>query len=214
MEARRRAGRQAGRRGRGRGTTSTQKTEPPERGCCLGLCVCVCVCRRGVERERAACICSAERGVDAVLCVCGVARVPQILIGASSSRSTGCCMKISRAAVQRPRISASDRLTCRPGREPRTSSSLEMIASTSGGGSAPPETSALELDEAIGTARRVDVASLKGASWKAGSQAEPPNNARVSASPRSTHYFKPDAERRRRGVPGDAGRPELGRGLP
>ena len=35
-------------------------------------------------------------------------------------------MKISRAAVHSPRMSASARLTCLPGREPRTSSSLEM----------------------------------------------------------------------------------------
>ena len=41
-------------------------------------------------------------------------------------------MKISRAFVQRLRISVSERLTCLPGREPRTSSSFSTIASTSG----------------------------------------------------------------------------------
>ena len=56
---------------------------------------------------------------------------PQILIGASSSSSTGWLMNTSRALVHSPRISASVRLTCLPGRLPRTSSSLVMTSSTS-----------------------------------------------------------------------------------
>ena len=40
-------------------------------------------------------------------------------------------MKISRAPVQRPRISVSVRFTCLPGRLPRTSSSFVMTSSTS-----------------------------------------------------------------------------------
>ena len=59
-------------------------------------------------------------------------RVPQILMGASSSKSTGWFMKISRALVQRLRICSSVRLTCLPGREPRTSKSFSMISSISG----------------------------------------------------------------------------------
>ena len=42
-------------------------------------------------------------------------------------------MKTSRAPVQSPRISASVRLTCLPGRLPRTSKSLAMTSSTSVG---------------------------------------------------------------------------------
>ena len=42
-------------------------------------------------------------------------------------------MKTSRAPVQSPRISASVRLTCLPGRLPRTSRSLAMTSSTSVG---------------------------------------------------------------------------------
>ena len=51
-------------------------------------------------------------------------------MGASSSSSTGWFMKISRAEVHRPRMSDSLRLTCLPGREPRTSSSWAMMLST------------------------------------------------------------------------------------
>ena len=72
------------------------------------------------------------------------ARAPQILMGASSSSSTGCAMKMSRACVQSPRISASVRLTCLPGRLPRTSRSLAITSSTSDAAAA------AEDEEAIG----------------------------------------------------------------
>ena len=52
-------------------------------------------------------------------------------IGASSSSRIGCEMKISRALVQRNRISVSRSWTCLPGLLPRTSSSLSMIESKS-----------------------------------------------------------------------------------
>ena len=70
---------------------------------------------------------------------------PQILIGASSSSSTGWFMKTSRAPVQSPLISASVRLTCLPGRLPRTSRSLAITSSTSD-----VQTAAAEDEEAIG----------------------------------------------------------------
>ena len=69
----------------------------------------------------------------------GLGGAPQILIGASSSSSTGWLMKTSRALVQSPRISASVRLTCLPGRLPRTSSSLVMTSSTSEAAEAAPD---------------------------------------------------------------------------
>ena len=72
-----------------------------------------------------------------------VRRAPQILIGASSSSSTGWFMKTSRAPVQSPRISASVRLTCLPGRLPRTSKSLAMTSSTSVGPDAAVEEDAI-----------------------------------------------------------------------
>lgn len=52
-------------------------------------------------------------------------------MGASSSNRMGCEMKISRALVQRYRISASNSWTCFPGRLPLTSSSLSMMESKS-----------------------------------------------------------------------------------
>jgi hypothetical protein len=52
-------------------------------------------------------------------------------MGASSSRRMGCEMKISRALVQRYRISVSNNCTCLPGLLPRTSSSLSMMESKS-----------------------------------------------------------------------------------
>ena len=52
--------------------------------------------------------------------------VPHILRGASSSRRMGWLMKISRAFVQRNRISYSASWTCFPGRFPRTRARLEM----------------------------------------------------------------------------------------
>jgi hypothetical protein len=57
--------------------------------------------------------------------------LPQILMGASSSRSTGCWIKISLALMHSHRISVSVRFTCRPGRAPLTLSSCSMILSTS-----------------------------------------------------------------------------------
>lgn len=53
------------------------------------------------------------------------------LIGASSSSRMGWEMKISRALVQRYRISASSSWTCLPGRLPRTSRSRSIIESKS-----------------------------------------------------------------------------------
>ena len=52
-------------------------------------------------------------------------------------------MKTSRAPVQSPRISASVRLTCLPGRLPRTSKSLAMTSSTSVGPDAAVEEDAI-----------------------------------------------------------------------
>src|SRR5271154_6637060 len=52
--------------------------------------------------------------------------VPHILRGASSSRRMGWLMKISRAFVQRNRISYSASWTCFPGRLPRTRARLEV----------------------------------------------------------------------------------------
>jgi hypothetical protein len=52
-------------------------------------------------------------------------------MGASSSRRMGCEMKISRALVQRYRISVSNNCTCLPGLLPRTSNSLSMMESKS-----------------------------------------------------------------------------------
>lgn len=57
--------------------------------------------------------------------------IPQTLRGASSSRRMGWLTKISRAAMQRPLISASVRLTCLPGLEALTSRSLSRSLSTS-----------------------------------------------------------------------------------
>jgi hypothetical protein len=59
------------------------------------------------------------------------AHLPHILIGAASSNSIGCDMKISRAFRHKPRISCSASCTCFPGRLPRTSSSLAIILSRS-----------------------------------------------------------------------------------
>lgn len=53
------------------------------------------------------------------------------LIGASSSSRIGWEMNISRALVQRYRISASSSWTCLPGRLPRTSRSRSIIESKS-----------------------------------------------------------------------------------
>lgn len=53
------------------------------------------------------------------------------LIGASSSSNIGCEMKISRALVQRKRISVSRSWTCLPGLLPLTSRSLSMTESRS-----------------------------------------------------------------------------------
>lgn len=53
------------------------------------------------------------------------------LIGASSSRRMGCEMKISRALVQRYRISASRSWTCLPGLLPRTSRRRSITLSRS-----------------------------------------------------------------------------------
>nr|POE77548.1 hypothetical protein CFP56_09195 [Quercus suber] len=53
------------------------------------------------------------------------------LIGASSSRRMGWLMKISRALVQRKRISVSSNCTCFPGLLPRTSSRRSMMLSKS-----------------------------------------------------------------------------------
>ena len=92
--------------------------------------------------------CGASRGVTSALRPVSrerrlVRRAPQILIGASSSSSTGWFMKTSRAPVQSPRISASVRLTCLPGRLPRTSKSLAMTSSTSVGPDAAVEEDAI-----------------------------------------------------------------------
>jgi hypothetical protein len=57
--------------------------------------------------------------------------VPQILMGASSSSRMGWEMKISRAFMQRLRISWAPSWTCLPGRLPRTSKSLSIMLSTS-----------------------------------------------------------------------------------
>lgn len=53
------------------------------------------------------------------------------LMGASSSSRMGCEMKISRALVQRKRISDSSNCTCLPGRLPLTSKRRSMIESKS-----------------------------------------------------------------------------------
>ena len=57
-------------------------------------------------------------------------RVPQILMGASSSNKLGCCKKISLEMRQSWRISDSDSCTCFPGR-PRTSRSRLIMPSKS-----------------------------------------------------------------------------------
>lgn len=57
-----------------------------------------------------------------------VVKIPQILIGASSSNKLGCCKKISREVTQSWRISDSDNWTCFPGR-PRTSSRRLIMSS-------------------------------------------------------------------------------------
>ena len=59
--------------------------------------------------------------------------IPQILMGAWSSRRLGCWMKISRAARQSCRISDSDNWTCFPGRASRTSKSRLMMSSNTAG---------------------------------------------------------------------------------
>ena len=53
--------------------------------------------------------------------------IPQILMGASSSSKIGWLIKISRAFMQRERISDSNSCTCFPGLLPRTSSKRVMI---------------------------------------------------------------------------------------
>lgn len=55
-------------------------------------------------------------------------KIPQILIGASSSNKLGCCKKISLETAQSWRISDSDSCTCFPGR-PRTSSNRLIMSS-------------------------------------------------------------------------------------
>lgn len=59
----------------------------------------------------------------------GSAEVPQILMGASSSRRFGCCIKISLETTQSWRISDSDSCTCLPGLLPLTSRSRFMTSS-------------------------------------------------------------------------------------
>ena len=61
------------------------------------------------------------------VCVCVWTSVPQILMGASSSSKIGWLIKISRAFMQRERISDSNSCTCFPGLLPRTSSKRVMI---------------------------------------------------------------------------------------
>lgn len=56
---------------------------------------------------------------------------PHILMGASSSRSTGCEANMSLDLMHSHRISFSVRVTWRPGREPRTARSCSIIVSTS-----------------------------------------------------------------------------------
>jgi len=56
---------------------------------------------------------------------------PHILIGASSSSNTGWLMNISLALRHSDLISFSAKVTCFPGRQPRTSSNLSMIESIS-----------------------------------------------------------------------------------
>ena len=91
-----------------------------------------------------------------------VRRAPQILIGASSSSSTGWFMKTSRAPVQSPRISASVRLTCLPGRLPRTSKSLAMTSSTSVGPEAAVDEDAIHpRSERRPPAARAEAAQLR-----------------------------------------------------
>jgi hypothetical protein len=53
--------------------------------------------------------------------------IPHIFRGASSSRRMGWLMNISRAFVQRNRISYSASWTCLPGRLPRTDVSCEWM---------------------------------------------------------------------------------------
>jgi len=56
--------------------------------------------------------------------------LPQILIGASSSRRFGCARKMSLDARHSCRISASESCTCLPGLPLRTSRSLVMMSSS------------------------------------------------------------------------------------
>ena len=71
-------------------------------------------------------------------------------------------MKTSRAPVQSPRISASVRLTCLPGRLPRTSKSLAMTSSTSVGPEAAVDEDAIHpCSERRPPAARAEAAQLR-----------------------------------------------------
>ena len=77
-------------------------------------------------------------------------------------------MKTSRAPVQSPRISASVRLTCLPGRLPRTSKSLAMTSSTSVGPDAAVEEDAIHP----GSERRPPAARAEAAQVRLAAQGQ------------------------------------------
>ena len=70
-------------------------------------------------------------------------------------------MKTSRAPVHSPRISASVRLTCLPGRLPRTSKSLAMTSSTSVGPDAAVEEEAIHPRSERRPAARAEAAQVR-----------------------------------------------------